>query len=104
MAANEPVRPVQLLPAAHPEEEHEQLGHEEAKHEVRGKRLDFARLLGSSPSFLLGSSGTCAAAGESRRLPGTSTPPSRSRRTRGHCAGDARSVGKKGVTGKPERE
>lgn len=104
MAADESVGPVQLLPATHPEEEHEQLGHEEAEHEVRSEGFDFARLVRSCAAPLLGSFGTCAVAGGSPRLPGTSRLPSRSRRIRGRCAEVARSERHRVETGKPKRE
>lgn len=55
VSADEPIGPVQLCPAAHPEEEDEQFGHEETEDEVRRERFDLSRLCDhSSPHRTLG--------------------------------------------------
>ena len=94
MSADEPIGPVQLGPATHPEEENEQFRYEETEHEVRRERFDLPRLCDhSSPHRTLGFSGTCAAAGGSPRPPDTWTQPTGSRRSRFRCAEVARSRG-----------
>ena len=49
VSADEAIGPVQLCPAAHPEEEDEQFRHEETEHEVRRERFDLSRLCISPP-------------------------------------------------------
>ena len=44
VTADEPIIAIQLAPAAHPEEEVQQLRDEHREHEVRGEGLDLARL------------------------------------------------------------
>ena len=93
VSADEPIGPVQLCPAAHPEEEDEQFGHEETEDEVRRERFDLSRLCDhSSPHRTLGFFFTCGAAEGSPRPPGTSTQPRGSRRSRFRCVEVARST------------